>query len=95
MPLREEGSLALKQAIRGWAIPPPPRRPWRDSGAHSARYMRPISDSAFWSVSLGEMKEAPVLAPLLYLPCAFKYKIAERRTSAASADTAWLAARWG
>jgi hypothetical protein len=31
MPLAEAGSLALKQAIRGWPIPPSPRRPWRAS----------------------------------------------------------------
>lgn len=30
IPIAEEGSLALKQAMRGWAIPSPPRRPWRD-----------------------------------------------------------------
>jgi len=29
MPLAEAGSLALKQAIRGWPIPAAPRRPWR------------------------------------------------------------------
>jgi hypothetical protein len=29
IPIAEEGSLALKQAIRGWAIPSPRRRPWR------------------------------------------------------------------
>jgi hypothetical protein len=33
MPMAEAGSLALKQAMRGWPIPRAPRRPWRDSGA--------------------------------------------------------------
>jgi hypothetical protein len=29
MPVAEEGSLALKQALKGWPIPSPRRRPWR------------------------------------------------------------------
>jgi hypothetical protein len=29
IPIAEAGSLALKQAARGWRIPSPPRRPWQ------------------------------------------------------------------
>jgi hypothetical protein len=33
IPIGDEGDMALKQALKGWPMQTPPRRPWRDSGA--------------------------------------------------------------